>query len=162
MIGPRRGGRPAVVAALGMPIVEGFFTSGNIKVSGRSGSADLAIPISGPSGSGTVFLEARKSAGQWSFLTLAFESEKTGERTDLLVESRARAVRASPQLHDAAADFLGARKREAPRMSDLLADLAKRVSGDATLEGVDVDEEDRIHLRGAASNTAKMVASLQG
>ncbi len=57
----------AVTAALGAPIREGFFTSGSINVSGPSGNADLAIPISGPKGSGTVYLRATKSAGKWSF-----------------------------------------------------------------------------------------------
>jgi hypothetical protein len=39
---------PAVVMALGSPIEEGWFVMGNINISGSSGEADLAIPVSGP------------------------------------------------------------------------------------------------------------------
>jgi hypothetical protein len=76
-----------VVAALGSPITDGYFTSGNISETGPSGNAELSIPISGPKGSGTIFLEARKSAGQWSFTKLQVEVEKTSQRIDLLNES---------------------------------------------------------------------------
>src|SRR5690242_7952002 len=58
---------PAVVEALGQPLKEGFFTSGNINVNGPNGDAELAIPISGPKGGGTIYLEANKSTGEWSF-----------------------------------------------------------------------------------------------
>src|SRR5882762_1525269 len=43
-----------VVAALGTPIRDGMVPSGNTKVSGSSGEADLAIPISGPKGKATI------------------------------------------------------------------------------------------------------------
>jgi Cytochrome oxidase complex assembly protein 1 len=39
---------PAVIEALGSPIKEGFFVSGNTNVNGASGEANLSIPISGP------------------------------------------------------------------------------------------------------------------
>src|SRR5437016_5052672 len=39
-----------VVAALGTPIRDGMVPSGNTKVNGSSGEANLAIPISGPKG----------------------------------------------------------------------------------------------------------------
>jgi hypothetical protein len=75
---------PAVVRALGAPIEEGLFVSGSIQVSGPSGDADLAIPLSGSKGKGTIFLEARKSAGRWSFSKLLVEVDDTKERIDLL------------------------------------------------------------------------------
>jgi hypothetical protein len=75
---------PQVVAALGTPIEDGWMVSGNINESGPSGSADMAIPISGPRGSATVYVEATKSAGQWKFRTLVAEIDKTHERIDLL------------------------------------------------------------------------------
>ena len=74
----------AVSAALGTPIKEGYFTSGSVNVSGPSGNAQLAIPISGPKGTGTVYLEAAKSMGQWSFSKLVVEIEGAKERIDLL------------------------------------------------------------------------------
>lgn len=74
----------AVVAALGTPIKEGFLVAGSIKVSGPSGEAQLEIPVSGPKGKGTIYLEALKSTGRWSFQKLEVEIEATGERIDLL------------------------------------------------------------------------------
>lgn len=75
---------PAVVAALGTPIEEGFLVAGSIKVSGPSGEAQLEIPVSGPRGKGTIFLEAVKSMSRWNFQKLVVEIEDTGERIDLL------------------------------------------------------------------------------
>jgi hypothetical protein len=43
---------PAVIEALGSPIKEGFFVSGNTNVNGAAGEANLAIPIFGPKGRG--------------------------------------------------------------------------------------------------------------
>jgi hypothetical protein len=73
-----------VRAALGTPIEAGLFTSGSVSLSGPSGAAELAIPISGPKGRGTVFVAASKSAGRWSFNRLLVEIERTGERINLL------------------------------------------------------------------------------
>jgi hypothetical protein len=75
---------PAVVAALGTPIEDGWMVSGKINESGASGSADMAIPVSGPRGRGTVYVQATKSAGQWHYRTLVVEIERTHERIDVL------------------------------------------------------------------------------
>lgn len=75
---------PAVVNVLGEPIKEGYFLSGSIKLSGKSGNANLAIPISGPKGKGVVYIVARKSSGEWSFSTLVVEIEQTNQRVNLL------------------------------------------------------------------------------
>jgi hypothetical protein len=77
---------PAVVRALGEPIKEGFFASGNMHVSGPSGEAELAIPISGPKGKATIYVEATQSVGQWSFTHLVVEIDGTRQRIDLLDE----------------------------------------------------------------------------
>lgn len=74
---------PAVIEALGSPIEEGWFVSGKTNVNGASGEADLAIAISGPKGSGTIYAVAEKSAGQWVFSTLQVEVKETGQRIDL-------------------------------------------------------------------------------
>ena len=79
---------PAVVSALGSPIKEGYFTSGNINVSGPSGEARLAIPISGPKGEGTIYVVARKSAGEWTYSVLAVSVEQTKQRINLLQERK--------------------------------------------------------------------------
>lgn len=75
-----------VEMALGRPIEEGWFVMGNINISGSSGEADLAIPISGPYDKATIYAVAEKSAGQWIFLTLVVKIKSTGDRIDLLQE----------------------------------------------------------------------------
>ncbi|HET6602852.1 MAG TPA: cytochrome c oxidase assembly factor Coa1 family protein [Xanthomonadaceae bacterium] len=77
---------PGVTAALGTPIEEGFFVSGNINVSGPSGEAQLAIPLSGPMDSGTLYVEATRSTGLWRYQLLQLEVEADGRRIDLLPE----------------------------------------------------------------------------
>jgi hypothetical protein len=75
---------PAVIEALGSPIKEGLFVSGNTNVNGAAGEADLAIPISGPKGKGTIYLKAAKSLGRWSYSDLVVEIQGTRNRIDLL------------------------------------------------------------------------------
>lgn len=77
---------PQVLAKLGEPIADGWFSSGNINVSGPSGHADIAIPISGPKSKGTIYVVATKSAGRWHFDTLEVEIDGESQRIDLLVE----------------------------------------------------------------------------
>ncbi len=72
-----------VTAVLGTPIDAGFPT-GDLDRSGRSGHADLSIPISGPDGKGTIYVVAEKSDGQWSFSTLEVAIQPTGELIDLM------------------------------------------------------------------------------
>jgi len=74
----------AVEIALGNPIEEGLFVMGNIDISGSSGQADLAIPISGPRDKGTIYAVAEKSAGRWTFSTLVVEIKTSGEKIDLM------------------------------------------------------------------------------
>ena len=78
----------AVIEALGSPIKEGLLVSGDSKVDGGSGSANLSIPISGPKGDGTIFLEAKKSAGRWKYSTLVVKIKRSGEQIDLLEEMK--------------------------------------------------------------------------
>ncbi len=68
-----------VTATLGTPIEEGFFVMGRIELNNDGGYANLSIPISGPNGAATIFAEADKSRGRWSFHTLAVMVEETGE-----------------------------------------------------------------------------------
>ncbi len=79
---------PSVQETIGTPLEEGTFVSGNLNTSGPSGEADLAIPVSGPNGKGTIYAVAEKSAGQWTFSTLAVEIKETGQRYDLLNNQR--------------------------------------------------------------------------
>jgi len=77
-----------VVAALGTPIRDGMVPSGNTKVSGSSGEADLAIPISGPKGKATINVIGTKSAGEWTFSKLSVQVDG-GEAIDLNESSAA-------------------------------------------------------------------------
>lgn len=62
-----------VTAALGSPIKDGLVPSGKTNVDGASGGADIAIPISGPKGKGTIYAVGTKSAGKWDFSKLAVQ-----------------------------------------------------------------------------------------
>jgi Cytochrome oxidase complex assembly protein 1 len=75
---------PAVIEALGLPIRDGFLVSGNTNVNGASGESNLAIPISGPKGRGTIYVSANKSLGQWNYSGLVVEVGQLHERIDLL------------------------------------------------------------------------------
>ena len=79
----RAAAEPRVVEALGEPVEKGWWVQGSMEVSGASGSADLAIPVDGPRGSGTLYVVARKRAGEWQYDLLAVEVEATGERIQL-------------------------------------------------------------------------------
>lgn len=68
---------------LGEPIEAGFMVSGQVNVSGPKGEANISIPLSGPGGSGTLYVVAEKSAGQWTFEQLVLEVDASGERIDL-------------------------------------------------------------------------------
>ena len=78
---------PAVIEALCSPIKDGFLVSGNTNVNGASGESNLAIPISGPKGKGTIYVSANKSLGQWNYSGLVVEVGQTHERIDLLQKS---------------------------------------------------------------------------
>jgi hypothetical protein len=78
---------PAVLEALGSPIKDGFLMSGNTNVNAASGETNLAIPISGPKGKGTIYVSANKSLGQWIYSGLVVEVGETHKRIDLLHKS---------------------------------------------------------------------------
>ena len=80
----RAKGDPVVIEALGSPIKDGFLVSGNSNVNGASGESNLAIPISGPKGKGTIYVSATKSLGRWIYSGLVVEVSGTHDRIDLL------------------------------------------------------------------------------
>lgn len=80
---------PAAIAALGEPMKPGWLVMGNINVNGPSGNANLQIPLAGPKASGDLFVEAKKSAGAWSYQSLVLQLDNGGERIDLLEEDTA-------------------------------------------------------------------------
>jgi len=74
---------PSAVQALGTPIKDRWFPTGSVESGGTSGSSDLAIPVSGPNGRGTLYVKATSSMGVWR-LTMLVLQLKSGERIDLL------------------------------------------------------------------------------
>jgi hypothetical protein len=77
-------GNPAAVQALGTPIKDGWFPTGNVQSSGTTGVSDLAIPVSGPRAKGTLYVRATRSMGDWRFTMLVLQIKGTGEKIDLL------------------------------------------------------------------------------
>lgn len=64
---------PTAIAELGAPLKLGWLPMGKISVSGPTGDANLAIPISGSRASGTLNACANKSAGKWQLTCLNLE-----------------------------------------------------------------------------------------
>jgi hypothetical protein len=75
---------PEVSEKIGEPLQAGWLAVGSVNQSGASGDADLSVPISGPKGKGTLYLVAKKSAGQWNFEKLQVAVAGETQRIDLL------------------------------------------------------------------------------
>lgn len=78
---------PDIQETLGTPIEPGWFISGNINVSGQSGSANFTVPLEGPRGKGRLSVVADKIAGTWEFDELVFQADGDTEPIDLLFPS---------------------------------------------------------------------------
>ena len=78
---------PGIVEALGEPVEPAWWFSGSINVSGPSGDAELAIPLKGSKGRGTLYIIAHKRAGEWSFELAEVEVDGRQDRIDLLSQS---------------------------------------------------------------------------
>jgi hypothetical protein len=87
---------PPVVAALGEPITQGWWVSGNINVSGSAGGADVNIPIAGPRGSAAMHVIATKVDGQWTFSVLNI-ALPDGKHVDLASKPDTASVRLQPR-----------------------------------------------------------------
>jgi hypothetical protein len=74
---------PAVTEALGAPIKDAYFVSGNITLNGETGAADLAIPVKGPKGGASIFVQASKRLGAWHFDHMIVQVDATQKRIDL-------------------------------------------------------------------------------
>ncbi len=69
---------------IGEPIKPDWLISGELKVSGSSGKANLVIPISGPHGWGRIHAVAHKSGGVWRFTYLLVDFANQSTSIDLL------------------------------------------------------------------------------
>jgi hypothetical protein len=74
---------PAVIAALGAPVREGWMFTGNISIENSSGRADLSFPVSGPKGKGTAYVHATRKDGVWSFDEIAVQTATPAGRITL-------------------------------------------------------------------------------
>jgi hypothetical protein len=78
-----------VKAALGEPITVGLMVSGNINdTGGGDGHATLALPLTGPKGKGTLYVDADKAAGAWTYARIEVVVDG-GRRVNLLGGSAA-------------------------------------------------------------------------
>ncbi len=76
---------PAFVQKLGGSVTEGWFVRGSISTAGDgSGVADLAVPVSGRSGSALIYVKAAKTAGQWVYSQMVAAIGGDGGQIDLL------------------------------------------------------------------------------
>ena len=75
---------PVLIERLGTPMKEGWLVSGSINVTPTSGDADLAVPISGPKGTATVYVTAHKSLGIWKYTAMQAAVAGHSQRIDLL------------------------------------------------------------------------------
>jgi hypothetical protein len=75
---------PQVRERIGEPMNPGWLISGQLNVTGSTGNANLAIPVSGPRGSGRVRAVASKSGGDWHFTCLQVDVSGQPEAIDLL------------------------------------------------------------------------------
>jgi len=80
---------PQVADRIGLPVRPGRVLQGAINVSGSGGTAHMAIPITGPRGKATIFLDARRAAGIWEFHTLQVQLESQSGCLNLLAEAGA-------------------------------------------------------------------------
>lgn len=74
---------PQVRAALGDPVKDTWYVTGNINLVNDGGSANLQIPLSGPKGEGTLYVVATKAQGTWTFQTMLLKP-KSGTDINLI------------------------------------------------------------------------------
>jgi len=73
-----------VQTALGTPIEPALLVTGNIQLNNANGFADIQYQITGPKGSATVYVVGNKTAGTWTYTTMAVEIQGANpQRIDL-------------------------------------------------------------------------------
>ena len=72
-----------VIEALGAPVEPGWFVSGQIKTTGRSGHANIDIPLKGSKQDGSLHVVGSKEGGRWSYHRMIMTPDR-GEPIDLL------------------------------------------------------------------------------
>ncbi len=70
---------PAVTAALGDRIKDGYFVTGHVQLNGAQGRAAFQIPLKGERGSATAYSQVVKQAGVWEIRLLFVRVEGKSE-----------------------------------------------------------------------------------
>lgn len=78
---------PQFTDALGAPVREAWFSEGTTEY-GSPTKAQLTIPVKGPRRTGSLRVLAMKEDGRWKLRALTLELEQSGERIDLLANSK--------------------------------------------------------------------------
>ena len=73
-----------VKQSLGEPIEPGWMIQGSINLNNDDGNCDFQFPVSGPDGSGTLFVEATKTDGVWEYHELSITLDRDNKSKDLL------------------------------------------------------------------------------
>ncbi|MFD0799030.1 cytochrome c oxidase assembly factor Coa1 family protein [Maribacter chungangensis] len=74
-----------ITSVLGTPIVKDGMVQGSYKNTNGAKTADMKIPVSGPKGSGTLFVKATGTGDDWNYDVIRIEI-KDDESIDLLPE----------------------------------------------------------------------------
>jgi hypothetical protein len=78
---------PQVKEALGEPIEAGnVLNNTSVQISGNSGSLSAEVPLSGPKGSGMLYVIGEQTDGRWSYSRMEVEIPGRPERIDLLTQ----------------------------------------------------------------------------
>lgn len=72
-----------VIAALGSPVEDRLWFTGNIQRTNESGRADLAIPLRGPKGDAVLHVAATRDEAGWHYRRLLVHVAATGANIDL-------------------------------------------------------------------------------
>lgn len=88
---------PRVIEALGSPVEPGWMVGGNISTSGASGNASMHVPLEGPKGEATLYLEAVKRTGRWRYSTLVVVVQGQDADIDLRTPGEAAAATATDE-----------------------------------------------------------------
>jgi hypothetical protein len=74
---------PLLGKAMGEPVTEAWYSDGKVGW-GNPATAELRIPVQGPTRSGNLWAKAFKNDGVWKLTELTLEFTQPGERIDLL------------------------------------------------------------------------------
>ena len=77
-----------VASLLGSPITTGY-PMGSIRINGATGHATLSFSVTGPKGTGRVFVEATKKDGVWSLQSLKLKVDGRDGVIELISQTRA-------------------------------------------------------------------------